>query len=96
MKTKIILLSLLAVSPIAKSADVELCEQIQELAEVIMTARQDGAKLNDMMAASDNRLAHEIVIDAYKEARYNTPQFKLKAVNEFSNKWVLGCYEMDK
>jgi hypothetical protein len=103
MKYLIILIIVFIVSTIGVQADnSDSCENIDKTAENIMTSRQSGVpmvevvKLVNENIKSDtlNKFVTEMVKDAYKEPRFSTQDYKKKAILDFRNKWYLFCLEL--
>ncbi|WP_447940119.1 hypothetical protein [Pseudoxanthomonas mexicana] len=76
----------------------KLCASASELANSIMTARQNNvpmAKAMELQAATDNQQARDIaqamVIAAYEKPRYNTPEFIATAISDFESEMYLHC-----
>jgi len=64
----------LITAPLMAQETEDLCPTLGDLAEQIMTARQNGAPLSDMMRiAGDNDLVTALVLEAYHSNRYTTP-----------------------
>lgn len=72
---------------------MELCREISNLAESIMSNRQSGASMVQMMDIADgNGLAQSLVAAAYEEPRYSTPQYQQEAISDFRDQAYLECY----
>ena len=82
------------------------CQAVEMLSWGIMTVRQNGATLGDAMdsvnsppphwmskdaGAAHQKLAKELVLEAFKVPRFNTIEQQEKAADDFSNKAVLAC-----
>lgn len=74
-----------------ESAWQETCNSIGGVAELIMTRRQAGASMSQLMSHTDADFLHEIIIDAYKQPRYSTERMQRRVIAEFQDKWYLGC-----
>ena len=96
---------ILATSSAFASDDVaEQCEIMGSFSEIVMTQRQDGEALSELMGklnayaesnAADPAFIKEargIIIGAYKKSRYSTDEFKLKAIQDFRNDVELMCW----
>lgn len=97
MKTYIIpvLLAVLA-APAVNAADFEVCEIYAESAESIMTSRQYGAPMIEVMRiAQGNEVLVLLVKGAYKEPRWSTEANKQKAIREFANELTRRCLEVE-
>lgn len=72
---------------------MELCREISTLAESIMSNRQSGTSIVQMMDIADgNGLAQSLVAAAYEEPRYSTPQYQAEAISDFRDQAYLECY----
>lgn len=70
------------------------CEKISKLARSIMTARQEGIDMAQMMhpggeEASD--AARTLVLAAYDLPRYSSPEYVQRASDDFANDAYLAC-----
>ena len=93
--TLAILMALSTTAPaLAKPAS---CEQIAELAKSIMTARQEGVSMVEMMGVGeDGSLTEVIVVDAYEEGRYRVEANQHRRVADFRDEWFMACYKSRK
>lgn len=70
------------------------CETIEFMAEKIMESRQSGVSMTKMMSIEGGgALARTLVMIAYKENRWSTPENQAKAITKFKNKAALECYK---
>jgi hypothetical protein len=89
--TILALLMALSAPALAKPA---ICEQIAELAKSIMTARQKGVSMVEMMGVGeDGSLTEVIVVDAYEEGRYRVEANQHRRVADFRDEWFMACYK---
>lgn len=97
-----IFVSILAILPLyahSKNLDEikKQCGVHQALATQVMSARQAGVAVNDMMTVSKgDALVDGLIVEAFKEPAYSTKSFQDKASNEFGSKVYLACYEQLK
>lgn len=89
MKRVLLLIAALA-SPLAM-ADIEKCAAAAGLAENIMKLRQANVSASELIAATDLKLAHLLVLQAYDKPLWNSQEMKDKAVGEFRDKWFVAC-----
>lgn len=76
------------------TANAQYCTIIGNLSESIMKARQNGVSMSDIMnMPSATSLGKAMTIDAFKEPRYSTEEFKQRAITDFRANWELACYE---
>lgn len=82
------------------SDDINTCEVIAEKAKSIMEVRQVGAPMQEVMdAVKDSAiksLYFELVIQAYERPRYQSDEFRRRAVVDFQNEWYLSCVKAMK
>ncbi len=78
------------------------CRNLMKVAGVAMKARQDGTPLEAMLQAIDivkkDGLSNEggesfrqILIDAYSQLEYSSPEYQQRAINDFSSKYYISC-----
>lgn len=79
------------------------CRGLMSIAGIAMKARQDGTPLEAMLQAIDivkkkdglsdkgGEAFREILIDAYSQTEYSTPEYQQKAINNFSSKYYINC-----
>jgi hypothetical protein len=92
--TILALLMALSAPALAKPAS---CEQIAELAKSIMTARQKGVSMVEMMGVGeDGSLTEVIVVDAYEEGRYRVEANQQRRIADFRDEWFMVCYKSRK
>jgi len=68
----------------------ELCSSYSELARVIMRNRQFGVSMSKAMVAAGDY--SNLVVEAYKSPRYNTTEYKQRAMEEFSTEAYVDCF----
>jgi len=98
MKTLILAASLTFLSTTAMAETV--CEQMGQLAEIVMYDRQNDMSLTDTSSKLDGifedggpwrELGQEMMISAYTGPNYNTESIKTKTIADFSDKWHVQC-----
>ena len=91
-----------ATSALAEDTWKDICEALSETAGSIMTARQSGVPLAQMMnmltekkpagaTEKDKRFIEGIVFQAYEQPRFDTEDDKEKAINDFQDTIYLRC-----
>ena len=74
--------------------NLELCTQLNGLAESIMKNRQAGIPMADMMSlAGDSDLAQQMTIDAYDYPRLSIKSNQDDYVRDFADEWMVNCYK---
>lgn len=93
--TALVVLALVAAKGAhANSETDKLCSAAQELAQSIMTARQQGRPLAEMMKiAEGNELTQLLVLEAYRRPAYRAEENRRQAAVDFGNETGLLCYE---
>lgn len=93
MKTAIILLS--ALLSFGASASQDKCFELSGLVQSIMDARQRGMPMQQVLTILKGEPSvTPIVIEAYKVPHFGSPQFKQRAVTEFTNEFLVTCLEV--
>lgn len=91
---KNLLTSIALTLALATSAQADQCQDAGDLAEAVMTARQNGAPISQLMEiANGQEIIVQMVLMAYGEPRYSTDQFQSRAIEDFRNLWEVGCYQ---
>lgn len=71
---------------------IATCKGISELATTIMTQRQNGTDMAQMMeTAGGNQLAQRIVVAAYDQPRMRVAQNQQVEIQDFANEAYLAC-----
>lgn len=96
MKHLLLAFGIMAASPAA--AGEHVCQSIGLLARNIMTARQVGVPLSELMSiATDdegvNDLAHAMAIAAYDAPNYSMEENRAEQLREFVNAAEVACYK---
>jgi len=89
MKRVLLLIAALA-APLAM-ADIEKCTAASQLAEGIMRLRQANVSASELIAASDLKLTHLLVLRAYDEPLWNSQEAKDRAIGEFRDELFISC-----
>lgn len=80
---------------------LEKCASISKLAEAVMTKRQDGVAMSELMkVASDgpepDQMLVRMITSAYEQRRYYTPESQKRSVEDFRDQFYLGCMQRFK
>lgn len=79
---------------LATSAQADKCQDAGDLAESVMTARQNGTPISRLMEiANGQEVIVKMVLMAYGKPRYSTDEFQSRAIEDFRNLWEIGCYQ---
>jgi len=85
---------LMSSTAMAKTATINDCKFVEELAQVIMEARQSGASMSDMIEAADgHELSESLVVAAFEAPLMSGDKGKIKQVNIFKNKAFKVCFK---
>jgi hypothetical protein len=105
IKSVLVAATLLVVanSTFAQTKPTNQCEMIESLARQVMSNRQSGVSLSNMMKVADNPKAgamgavmRELTLMAYKEPQFSAAENKRKSANEFANQAALLCLKKVK
>lgn len=98
---RIIATALLAALPFAVQADddiqaaMEICSSYEDLAENIMSARQNGVGMSEMMAIADgDSVAIAMVTDAFNQPSYSTDSVQQSVIRDFADEVASECYRV--
>jgi len=79
---------------------LNLCKEVSQLASTIMDARQSGVVMSQAMdvaeAADDEQLrdmSRKLVVAAYREGSYQSPDNVRRVVRDFENQAYLECVQ---
>ena len=99
----IVFVLLITVASFAGSSDetLQAIKKLEEFTVFVMTKRQEGAslvdmldRLNDIPGDDDLKIAFgSIIIDAFETPRYDSERMKQRAIEDFANKWTLAIIE---
>lgn len=85
-----LLLATLLLMPLMAHAGT--CEELSDLSGSIMKARQSGVSMQKAMAiAGDDKYTRSKVIQAYEHSRFQTDEYQMRAISDFSDKAYLEC-----
>lgn len=97
MKITVLVAALSIVAAPAASAE-HVCKSIGRLADSIITARQIGVPLSEIMAVSTDQpdvdaLARALAIVAYDQPNFSMPENRDEQRREFINSAEVACYK---
>ena len=79
---------------LATTAVAQDCQQIGELAESIMKARQSGVAMREQYELVDGFALGEFLIQrAYEEPRFSTDRHQQRVTRDFGDTWFLACVQ---
>ncbi|WP_019672474.1 hypothetical protein [Psychrobacter lutiphocae] len=91
------------ITALPAQAHDELCEQISELAGLVMMARQEGLSAQEMLQVADrvlvgygedyHHLVGVMIGDAFRVPRYVDQQVKESEITDFSKQYFIGCQQ---
>lgn len=91
----LIVLSMAIISDRASAAPHdEHCDQVEEVAEAVMEARQRGVPARDMLGIANDDITRAIVIDAYDSQRYSSHTLRERAVRDFAERVYITCHKV--
>ena len=77
---------------LSTTVNAATCEEIEALASSIMTARQSGVPLKQVIAIADGQdYIKRVAMVAYGITNYSTDEYKTKAIEEFADEVYLIC-----
>ena len=91
---KAILMASVITSPVAMASELsddELCFTVYEASKFIMTKRQAGAPLPEVIRLFPTDLARGIVLLAYDQPPISNPEMQDRLIQEFANLNYQGC-----
>ena len=94
---KLILAAALTLSftAFAEESELDLCDELNNLARSVMNARQSGMEMRQLIQiVKENdagELAIEIIIRAYEKPRFSVEKNKQNAIKDFQNEIYLQC-----
>lgn len=109
IKHILVLLALLAPAVQADSkqtAIISICSSMATSAQEVMTVRQLGVEMDQMMLELDKRLKDDTpiyqsvkqqifgyIVEAYSRPRYSSTEYQQDAIREFKSKAFAACYK---
>lgn len=75
-------------------AEQASCQQIGELARMVMEKRQEGVSMSVLMGiAKDNKLIRVMVVEAFKRPDFSSDEYKKREQIKFRNAFESLCYQ---
>jgi hypothetical protein len=105
MKTLLVLVVLAMAQPLHAQSSETLarCDKRGQLAETVMTQRQNGLAISTLLAiaeSSENAVVRDlvvgIVIEAYDRPRFTSDEYQVRAIQDFRNDMELQCLKTFK
>ena len=94
MKKLLLAVTLLLAFNASAKLSIDNCYQLEELAGVIMEARQAGSTMGEMIKLADNhKLTEALVIDAFEVPLYETDEYKQREIDKYKNKVFKMCFQ---
>ncbi len=91
MKAITLLLALMCTSVTAK--EMATCEQMSRLGEAVMSARQAGLPLSQLMDIEELSAYRDVIIGVYRESPIERAQeAKQFAIDKFRDQVAVECY----
>lgn len=71
---------------------MDFCYDVHELAETIMSGRQEGVSMSDLYRTADGHaLAEHLVILAFEQPKYSGDRMKNETITEFASMAFKEC-----
>ena len=83
-----------SMTPAVAMAEAEsICPTMGTLAETIMTARQGGIALSQILnGPSGSEFVKEMAHQAYAKTRWHGEAAQLREIQDFREQWEIACY----
>lgn len=96
MRKLLLTFALLAMTSTAKADRVgDFCGMVTKGASSIMVLRQSGVPAIEVFQfLEDFPVLSSLILDAYKVPHYSTPEYKMRAVKEFSESTEIKCLKL--
>ena len=96
MKNIIIAAALtLSLTSFAEEPELDVCDELNNLARSVMNARQAGMEMRQLIEVvrgnEASEVAIEIIIRAYEMPRFSVEKNKQNAIKDFQNEIYLQC-----
>jgi len=85
---------IMATPAMAEPLTAETCKSLGHLAEVIMTGRQAGVKMSDMMEISDVPAIQAMIIGAFQAPFMTYDENKNDSIRQFRELYELACFKL--
>lgn len=93
---KALAISVAITSPVMAASE-ETCRTAKEIAESVMSARQSGVDIVQMMDIANKtegplgNLTKKMTIDAYSFPQFSTDEYRKKGIAEFGTRHYINC-----
>jgi antitoxin component YwqK of YwqJK toxin-antitoxin module/dsDNA-binding SOS-regulon protein len=67
------------------------CESYSNLAKSVMTARQSGVAMSEVMNTISSEITKQLAIAAYEKPRFSSKEYQKKSIEDFRDKVYLDC-----
>jgi hypothetical protein len=94
-----LLITLASNAALADLTDEErtFCSALSDLSQTVMTKRQDGLQMAELMRIADgNPVVELLIISAYEEPRWSVPRNRTEAIENFQNEQYLTCITLKR
>ena len=85
---------IMATPAMAEPLTAETCKSLGHLAQKIMTGRQAGVKMSDMMEISDNPGIQAMVLGAFQAPFMTYEDNKNDSIRQFRELYELACFKL--
>ena len=100
MRAILVLIPIFMINPLAQAEEsIEFCESYAGVAEAAMEQRQRNTAMTEVMKAAGYVYGQpldrvqQIVVEAYKQPRFNTEKNQSQAILEFRRKIEVTCFK---
>ncbi len=91
---RLLLLVVLALSSVPTFAESEaVCNFEGTVAFLIMSSRQNGENIGQLIKESPS--SKKLIIRAYEQPRFDSDEYKQKAIKDFENEIILECLKRE-
>lgn len=91
---------MMALNAPAQSQVSKFCNDIYELSRQVMSARQNGVSLPEMLnllaKIESGSMYKPMIIHAFELSIYSTDEYKQSVIDEFSNEYLLQCLKLEE
>ena len=95
---KALIIAAVASTTAVEPTPIEFCMGIGNRAQAIMEARQMEVPISELMSIfpeqdANDQFYREVIIEAYEEPAYLSPEAQQRAVSGFRNTWETECFK---
>lgn len=81
----------------ADTGEEDYCKSVHELATKIMYGRQTDVDMPKLMeVVNGNKLAEELIMNAYSKPSYSVEKNQDREIKQFANEYYLACKRLEK